>query len=159
MLDSCFVAGNSCGVADLGSAGLQVVRSIRVAWTTHSRYPRPNPSVGRFSSSGHQSPAAPAGGAVNYTLDALAFAPNSAGQPDHSLASVRQLDDDGGGTAASAGNPHVALAHRLSRVLGAANRAGRVEFALRGSVDGVIRSLRASRSVARCLHLACHANG
>jgi hypothetical protein len=51
--------------------------------------PAANPSVGGFSSSGHQSPAAPAGGAVNYTLDALAFVPNSAGQPDCTPSQMR----------------------------------------------------------------------
>src|SRR5262249_51355704 len=44
--------------------------------------PGSNPSVGSFSSSGNQSPSAPASGAVNYTLDALAFTPGSAGQAD-----------------------------------------------------------------------------
>lgn len=44
--------------------------------------PAANPSIGAFSSSGHQSPAAPSGGTVNYTLDAAAFVPGSAGQPD-----------------------------------------------------------------------------
>jgi Domain of unknown function (DUF4382)/Carboxypeptidase regulatory-like domain len=37
--------------------------------------PAANPSVGSFSTSGNQSPAAPAGGPVNYTVDARAFAP------------------------------------------------------------------------------------
>jgi hypothetical protein len=44
--------------------------------------PAANPSIGAFSSSGNQSPAAPATGAVNYTLDAVAFVPGSAGQAD-----------------------------------------------------------------------------
>jgi hypothetical protein len=44
--------------------------------------PAANPSAGTFSSSGRQSPAPPAAGAVNYTLDAMAFVPGSAGQPD-----------------------------------------------------------------------------
>jgi len=44
--------------------------------------PAANPSVGGFSSSGHQSPASPTSGAVNYTLDALAFVPGMAGQSD-----------------------------------------------------------------------------
>ena len=44
--------------------------------------PAANPSVGAFSSSGNQSPALPAAGAVNYTLDAGAFVPGSAGQAD-----------------------------------------------------------------------------
>jgi hypothetical protein len=44
--------------------------------------PAANPSIGAFSSSGNQSPAPPATGAVNYTLDAVAFVPGSAGQAD-----------------------------------------------------------------------------
>lgn len=44
--------------------------------------PAGNPSIGTFSSSGHQAPAPPAAGAVNYTLDAIAFVPGSAGQRD-----------------------------------------------------------------------------
>ena len=44
--------------------------------------PAGNPSIGTFSSSGHQSPAPPAVGLVNYTLDAAAFVPQLAGQPD-----------------------------------------------------------------------------
>lgn len=39
--------------------------------------PASNPSVGAFSSSGNQTPAPPASGAVNYTVDAVAFAPGS----------------------------------------------------------------------------------
>ena len=44
--------------------------------------PAANPSVGAFSSSGNQSPAPPTTGTVNYTLDAGAFVPGSAGQAD-----------------------------------------------------------------------------
>ena len=44
--------------------------------------PAGNPSIGTFSSSGHQSPALPATGPVNYALDAVAFVPGSAAQPD-----------------------------------------------------------------------------
>ena len=51
--------------------------------------PGANPSIGMFSSSGHQSPALPAGGTVNYTLDAAAFVPGSAGQPDCSPSELR----------------------------------------------------------------------
>jgi hypothetical protein len=40
--------------------------------------PAANPSVGSFSTSGNQSPAAPAGGPVDYTVDARAFAPGGA---------------------------------------------------------------------------------
>jgi hypothetical protein len=39
--------------------------------------PASNPSVGAFSSSGNQTPAPPASGAVNYTVDAVAFVPGS----------------------------------------------------------------------------------
>ena len=44
--------------------------------------PAANPSIGAFSISGNQSPAPPAAGAVNYTLEAAAFVPGSAGQAD-----------------------------------------------------------------------------
>jgi hypothetical protein len=39
--------------------------------------PASNPSVGAFSSSGNQTPGPPATGAVNYTVDAVAFVPGS----------------------------------------------------------------------------------
>lgn len=39
--------------------------------------PASNPSVGAFSSSGNQTPAPPASGAVDYTVDAVAFVPGS----------------------------------------------------------------------------------
>jgi hypothetical protein len=41
--------------------------------------PAANPSVGAFSNSGKQSPAAPPSGAVNYTLDGMAFQPGYGG--------------------------------------------------------------------------------
>ena len=44
--------------------------------------PAANPSVGAFMASANQAPAAPAPGTVAYTIDALAFVPGSAGQPD-----------------------------------------------------------------------------
>jgi len=44
--------------------------------------PALNPSVGTFSSGGSQEPAAPANGAVNYTVDARAFVSGGGGAPD-----------------------------------------------------------------------------
>ena len=44
--------------------------------------PAANPSVGAFMTSANQTPAAPAPGALAYTVDALAFVPGSAGQSD-----------------------------------------------------------------------------
>lgn len=44
--------------------------------------PAANPSVGAFSTSGNQTPAPPATGAVNYTVDGLAFVVGGAGTPD-----------------------------------------------------------------------------
>jgi hypothetical protein len=41
-----------------------------------------NPSVGEFSTSGIQKPAAPASGPVNYTMDAVAFVPGGTGTLD-----------------------------------------------------------------------------
>jgi len=44
--------------------------------------PALNPSVGSFSTSGSQKPAAPATGNVNYTVDAHAFVPGGGGALD-----------------------------------------------------------------------------
>jgi hypothetical protein len=44
--------------------------------------PAANPSVGAFVTTGTQTPAAPPGEAVNYTMDALAFVPGQAGTAD-----------------------------------------------------------------------------
>jgi hypothetical protein len=44
--------------------------------------PALNPSVGAFSTSGNQTPAPPASGAVDYTVDAVAFAPGSSSTLD-----------------------------------------------------------------------------
>ncbi len=44
--------------------------------------PASNPSVGAFSTSGNQTPGPPASGAVNYTVDAVAFAPGSSSTLD-----------------------------------------------------------------------------
>jgi uncharacterized protein DUF4382 len=44
--------------------------------------PAANPSVGAFVTTGSQTPAAPAAGTVNYTVDALAFVPGQAGTAD-----------------------------------------------------------------------------
>ena len=51
--------------------------------------PGANPSIGAFNSAGNQSPAAPASGSVNYTIDANAFAPGSAGQSDCSPSNLQ----------------------------------------------------------------------
>jgi hypothetical protein len=44
--------------------------------------PAANPSVGAFVTTGNQTPAAPAAGNVNYTMDALAFVPGQAATAD-----------------------------------------------------------------------------
>ena len=44
--------------------------------------PASNPSVGAFSTSGNQTPGPPATGAVNYTVDAVAFSPGSSSTLD-----------------------------------------------------------------------------
>jgi uncharacterized protein DUF4382 len=51
--------------------------------------PGANPSIGVFNSVGNQSPAAPASGSVNYTIDANAFAPGLAGQSDCSPSNLQ----------------------------------------------------------------------
>ena len=44
--------------------------------------PAANPSMGTFSTSGVQTPSAPSGGPVNYTVDAIAFVPGGGGALD-----------------------------------------------------------------------------
>ncbi|HET6181447.1 MAG TPA: DUF4382 domain-containing protein [Candidatus Sulfotelmatobacter sp.] len=44
--------------------------------------PAANPSIGTFSTSGNQPPAAPASGSVDYTVDAIAFVPDGTGALD-----------------------------------------------------------------------------
>lgn len=51
--------------------------------------PGVNPSIGAFNSAGNQSPAAPASGSANYTVDADAFVPGSAGQSDCSPSNLQ----------------------------------------------------------------------
>lgn len=51
--------------------------------------PALNPSVGAFTTSGNQTPAAPATGAVNYTVDAVAFVPGSSSTLDCSTSEMR----------------------------------------------------------------------
>ncbi len=66
--------------------------------------PAANPSIGAFSSGGNQTPAAPASGTVNYTVDALAFVPGSAGQPDCSSPDMNttvSVTPGGSGTAST----------------------------------------------------------
>ncbi len=46
------------------------------------KVPAANPSVGAFVTTGNQTPAVPAAGAVNYTMDALAFVPGQGNTPD-----------------------------------------------------------------------------
>jgi hypothetical protein len=50
--------------------------------------PGANPSIGGFNSAGNQVPAAPASGSVDYTMDANAFVPGSAGLSDCSPSSL-----------------------------------------------------------------------
>ncbi len=51
--------------------------------------PAANPSIGAFNSAGNQTPAAPTPGTVSYTVDALAFVPLSAGQPDCTMSDMQ----------------------------------------------------------------------
>jgi hypothetical protein len=53
--------------------------------------PAANPSVGAFSTSGHQTPAPPAAGPVQYTIDAMAFVPGMAGQSDCSPSELQTI--------------------------------------------------------------------
>ena len=58
--------------------------------------PALNPSVGAFSTSGHQQPAAPAPAPVTYTLDGQAVLPNSGGTVDCSPSDVQVSTTDAG---------------------------------------------------------------
>jgi hypothetical protein len=55
--------------------------------------PASNPSVGTFISGGPQIPNAPATGSVNYTVDANAFVPLTAGLPDCSPSNMQTSQD------------------------------------------------------------------
>jgi hypothetical protein len=50
--------------------------------------PAANPAVGAFMSGANQSPALPVAGSANYTIDAVAFVPGSAGELDCSLSEL-----------------------------------------------------------------------
>jgi hypothetical protein len=60
--------------------------------------PAANPSVGGFMANANQSPAAPAAGPVNYTVDAIALVPGSAGQPDCSPSEIETSQTSAGAT-------------------------------------------------------------
>lgn len=67
--------------------------------------PALNPSVGAFSTSGNQTPAPPATGAVNYTVDAVAFVPGSASTLDCSPSGLETSQTSASAPlAATAGN-------------------------------------------------------
>jgi len=51
--------------------------------------PAANPSVGAFVTTGNQTPASPPAGTVNYTMDALASVPGSAGVADCAPANMQ----------------------------------------------------------------------
>jgi hypothetical protein len=53
--------------------------------------PAANPSVGAFVTTGNQTPAVPPAGTVNYTMDALAFVPGSAGVADCNPATLQTI--------------------------------------------------------------------
>jgi hypothetical protein len=83
------LAAQSASIATLVSApGMSCPANTDCVSYTLSM-PAANPSVGAFSSSGNQSPAPPATGTVNYTLDAAAFVPGSAGQTDCNPSDLR----------------------------------------------------------------------
>lgn len=76
------LAGQSAATVSLTtvSAAACPVNTDCVSYTLS--VPAANPSVGTFSTSGTQSPAAPAGGSVGYTMDAIAFVSGGAGTLD-----------------------------------------------------------------------------
>src|SRR5215472_11921786 len=60
--------------------------------------PALNPSVGAFSTSGHQQPAAPAPGPVDYAIDAQAVIPSSGGITDCSPSDLQTSTKSSGGS-------------------------------------------------------------
>jgi hypothetical protein len=55
--------------------------------------PAANSSLGTFGTSGVQNPAAPPSGAVNYTVDAIAFVPGGSGTLDCSPSELQTSSD------------------------------------------------------------------
>jgi hypothetical protein len=71
--------------------------------------PASNPSVGAFVSGGNQTPVPPVGPPVNYTVDASAFVPGSAGQSDCSPSDMQTSKNSANGNlTVTAGNPATA---------------------------------------------------
>jgi hypothetical protein len=83
------LAGQSSAEANLTTApGASCPAKADCASYTLS-VPALNPSVGTFTTTGSQIPAPPAGGPVNYTIDARAFTPDGSGTPDCSPKEVQ----------------------------------------------------------------------
>jgi hypothetical protein len=83
------LAQQSAATATLTTAsGLACPASTDCVSYTFS-VPGANPSIGGFNSGGNQTPASPASGSANYTIDANAFAPGSAGLPDCSPSNLQ----------------------------------------------------------------------
>ncbi len=83
------LAQQSAATATLTTAsGLACPASTDCVSYTFS-VPGANPSIGGFTSGGNQTPAAPASGSANYTIDANAFMPGSAGLSDCSPSNLQ----------------------------------------------------------------------
>jgi hypothetical protein len=89
------LAGQSAATATLMTAPAMSCPTNTDCVSYTLSLPAANPSVGMFSSSGHQSPAPPATGSVQYTIDATAFTPGMAGQPDCSPSELKTNQTSG----------------------------------------------------------------
>jgi hypothetical protein len=89
------LAGQSAATATLVTAPAMSCPANTDCVSYTLSLPAANPSVGTFSSSGHQSPAPPATGSVQYTIDAVAFTPGMAGQPDCSPSELKTNQTSG----------------------------------------------------------------
>jgi len=76
------LASQSAATASIGTAAGATCPASTDCGSYTLSVPAANPSVGSFSTSGSQTPAAPASGPVNYTVDAIASVPGSGGTLD-----------------------------------------------------------------------------
>jgi hypothetical protein len=91
------LAQQSAATATLSTAAGSCPSGTDCASYTFS-VPASNPSVGTFVAGGNQKPSPPAGAPVNYTIDANAFVPGSAGQSDCSPSNLQTNKNSVNGT-------------------------------------------------------------
>jgi hypothetical protein len=83
------LAQQSAATATLGTASSLACPASTDCVSYTFSLPGANPSIGTFNSNGNQTPAVPASGSANYTIDANAFLPGSAGLPDCSPSNLQ----------------------------------------------------------------------